>query len=101
MGAPPKVLGAGTPAWIRELARATARAPAGGEEPDLRLRVLHEDGEALTVEVLEGRAQGPRSWLYLEERGLFAIVATLSRGHGGARTYLRLRAFAPALEWRA
>ena len=98
MGAPPKALGVGTPAWLRELSRTTAQAPTGGEEPHLRLRIVHEDGEALTVEVLAGRAQGPRSLLYLEERGLFAIVATLSRGQ---RTYLRLRAFAPALEWRA
>jgi len=92
----------GTAAWRREgHAAASGLPPAPGEAPDLHLRVIHEAGEAITAELLDGEVERERSLLYLEQRGLFAVVATLSRPERGSRLYLRLRPFGSGLEWRA
>jgi hypothetical protein len=90
-----------TPAWRRDRGAAEpAPPPASSDDPDLRLRVIYEDGEALTVEVVNGVASH-ESLLYVHERGLFVIVATLRRHDRGTRIYLRLRVWQSALEWRA
>ena len=100
MSTPSDFLDTGTPAWLRDPSvAATAPTPRSCEEPELRLRVIHEDGEALTVEVVDGVTETRGALLYVKERGLFAIVASLSRNERGARVYLRLRAFCSALEW--
>ncbi|HVP67953.1 MAG TPA: hypothetical protein VMT17_11880 [Anaeromyxobacteraceae bacterium] len=89
--------GATAPAWLREGA-AEARPPTSGERPDLLLGIVQEDGASLTVEVLNGRV-GQQALLYVNQRGLFAIVARLHRQALGAKVYLRLRAWSPALQW--
>lgn len=91
-----------TAAWRRERHAAAAPGPpAPGEDPDLRLRVIHEDAEAITAEVLGGETELRRTLLYVERRGFFAVVAMLARPERGMRLYLRLRPFGCGLEWQA
>ena len=59
---------------------------------NLRLQVVDDDSDALTVEVAEGTVDVRDGLLYLQDRGVFIVAATLRRQSvGGARVYLRLR----------
>jgi hypothetical protein len=61
--------------------------------PHLRLQVVDDDCDVLMVEVAEGTVDARERLVYLQDRGLFEIAATLRRqGVGGMRFYLRLRA---------
>ena len=84
----------GIPAWLCKREASPPLAPPNGA-PDLRPTVLHEDGGALTVEVVNRLAMAPKALLYVQARGLFAIVATLHRGQPDTRVFLRLRAWDP------
>ncbi len=62
--------------------------------PTLRLQVVEDVSDALMVEVAEGSVGVRERLVYLQDRGLFEVAATLRRqGVGGVRLYLRLRAW--------
>jgi hypothetical protein len=71
----------------------TVADKARSRAPQLRLQVLEDASDALMVEVAQGTVDA-RDLLYLQDRGVFEIAATLRRQSvGGARLYLRLRAW--------
>ncbi len=89
--------GACTPAWLcpRD-ADGSWTAPSG--TPDLCLHIVQGTADSLTAEVVSGMCPSRNPLLFVMERGLFVIVATLVVG---SQLYLRLRSWSPALEWSA
>lgn len=62
--------------------------------PNLRLQVVEDVSDVLMVEVAEGTVGAREKLVYLQDRGVFEVAATLRRqGIGGVRLYLRLRAW--------
>ncbi len=86
------------PAWVcdrRTVERVANRARSEG--PHLRLQVVQDEGDALAVQVAEGNAPSRDALLYVEDRGVFGVSTLLRRqSGGGARLYVRLRAWRPA-----
>jgi hypothetical protein len=80
-------------------ARSSARVAqlARTKAPNLRLQVVEDVSDVIMVEVAEGSFDAQERLLYLQDRGVFEIAATLRRQSvGGMRLYLRLRTWREA-----
>ena len=91
---PPRDLGSGIPAWLREPGH--ARVPPRDALPDLSLYVVEDAGDVLTVEVLKGALESRKTLVFMAGRGNFVVVATLTEEARGTRVLLRLHRFETA-----
>lgn len=86
-------------AWLRDRCNADEKPPAiTSTTPDVYLDIVRDDGEAITAKVA-GVPPNRKVLLWIEGRGLFAIVAMLVHGEHGEAIYLRLRPWIEVRNW--